>query len=293
MTPGQWLAELQTRLGHSIFPDNYFVFDVETTGTVFYGASGSYTPGNNGYHDIVTQIGHCIVRNGEVKHYAGSILDWTPPEARALHEFEIMREPSWVEDALQHLVEVFEASGRVYQVPADKMKDEGVPPVELLEAYYQLFTEARKEGLKFVGHNAWGFDAKMMRYHFRHYLGKDFKWRHDEIIDTGMIEKAIQDRAKVNVSLPWSTENLKTWSRRMSNSPRRGIYWNLDRHATKKYDLVERYNLDMTNAHDAGFDCYMTHLLLDTYKGIYETEVGSRAVKEYCDGEKEKEESAG
>lgn len=275
MTPGQWIAELNRRTGGELFPDNYIVFDVETTGTVFYGANGADKPELNGYHDVITQIGHCIVRGGEAKHRAGIILDWMKPEYMEHHEFDVMKDSGWLVHQLNYLVDIFEQKGRTYQIPPDRMEAEGQDPIKTLEAYYDIFTEARKEGLKFVGHNAWGFDAKMMRYHFRQYLGKDFKWRPDEIIDTGMIEKAVQDRDNENVSLPWKTENLKTWSRRMSNSPRRGIKWNLDTHVVGKYNLIEKYNLNMDDAHDAGFDCYITHLFLQTLKDIHGTEVGS------------------
>lgn len=275
MTPGQWLVELQSRLGYSIFPDDYIVVDVETTGRVFYGANGSYTPGNHGYHDLITQIGHCIVRGGEVKHSAGVVLDWSREDTRELHEFEAMQDPRWLADQLDFLERVFAEKGRTYQVPLSKMKDEGESPIKILQGYYDLFIESREKGLKFVGHNAWGFDAKMIMYHFRHYLGKSFKWKSDEIIDTGMIEKAIQDADNENISLPWPTENLKTWSRRIANSPRAGIRWNLDQHVVNKYNLVERFGLNMEEAHDAGFDCYLTHLLLSTFKTAYEAEVGS------------------
>mgnify|MGYP001164126490 CR=1 FL=1 len=266
MTPGQWLVELQRRLGHSIFPADYIVVDVETTGRVFYGANGSYTPVKHGYHDLITQIGHCIVRGNEVRHKAGVVLDWTDPATHVLHEFEPMRDSRWLQDQLDFLERVFVEKGRTYQVPFSKMQAEGHDPVETLSGYYDIFTDAREKGLKFVGHNAWGFDAKMIRYHFRHYLGKDFVWKSDELIDTGMLEKAIQDADNENISLPWSTENLKTWSRRIANSPRAGIRWNLDQHVVTKYNLVERFNLNMDDAHDAGFDCYLTHLLLETLR---------------------------
>ena len=270
MTPGQWLTELQQRLGHSMFPEDYIVFDVETTGRVFYGAQGSYTPDRHGYHDLITQIGHCIVRGGEVKHSAGVVLDWTRPEVASTHEFDVMRDQQWLRDQLDFLDKVFTEKGRTYQVPYTKMQAEGRDPIEIIRGYYDIFNDAREQGLKFVGHNAWGFDVKMVRYHFRQCLNEDFKWRSDEVIDTGMIEKAIQDADNENISLPWPTENLKTWSRRIANSPRAGISWNLDQHVVNKYNLIERYNLNMDEAHDAGFDCYLTHLLLETYKAEQE-----------------------
>jgi DNA polymerase III epsilon subunit-like protein len=269
MTPGQWLDELQNILGHSIFPKDYIVFDVETTGRVFYGANGQHTPVNNGHHDLITQIGHCVVRDGEAKHKGGVILDWTDESVHALHEFEVMGDSEWIRAKLEYLERVFEERGRTYQVPFDKMKSEGENPVEVLAAYYDMFQDAREKGMKFVGHNAWGFDVKMVRYHFRQYLDKDFAWEHDEIIDTGMLEKAIQERENLYASLPWSTENLKTWSRRQANSPRAGVKWNLDQHVVGKYDLVKRYNLDMVDAHDASFDCYITHLLLKSLEELY------------------------
>ncbi len=273
MTPGQWLQELQVRLGYDLFPDDYIVFDVETTGRVFYGAQGYDTPRAHKHHDLITQIGHCVVRDREAKSYGGVILDWTTAEARSLHEFEKMAYLPWLDEQLEFLVRRFAEQGRTYQVPPDRMRAEGKDPVETLQAYHQIFTDARENGLKFIGHNAWGFDAKFIRYHFRHYLDEDFKWRHDELIDTGMLEKALQDRDNDYMSLPWPTENLKTWSRRIANSPRAGLFWNLDTHVVKKYNLVEKYNLDMSEAHDAGFDCRVTHLFLETLRGISEKAV--------------------
>jgi hypothetical protein len=239
---------------------------------VFYGAQGGHTPANNGHHDLITQLGHCVVRNGVPKHKGGVILDWTKEEVRSLHEFEVMGDPEWIREKLEYLERVFEERGRVYQVPFGKMKTEGVHPIEALQAYYDMFQDARTRGMKFVGHNAWGFDVKMVRYHFRQYLDEDFVWKRDEIIDTGMLEKAIQERENSYASLPWPAENLKTWSRRQANSPRAGVRWNLDQHVVGKYDLVARYNLDMKDAHDAGFDCYITHLLLKSLEEVFDEE---------------------
>ena len=256
MALATWFADFEDKIGN--FPDDYVVFDLETTGTAF----GSKAP-VKGYHDLITQIGHCIVRNRKLGANDGLILNWYSPEYQALHEYPDVMSERWLSDSLARLEQIFTDKGRVYQVPEARMRADGADPKYVLEFYHDLFTRSRAKALFFVGHNACSFDSRFLRYHFQHYLGKDFKFGANELLDTGMIEKASQMTAS---NLPWPGDTMRDWCERIYAVPQR-IKWNLDHHCANKYQLAERFDLS-GEAHDAGFDCLLTHHLFETYRDI-------------------------
>jgi DNA polymerase III epsilon subunit-like protein len=244
------------------FPESYIVFDCETTGTIF-GEKAKY----KGCHDLITQIGHCIVKDRVPVLWDGVILDWTNPEMTKLHEHPETMDQVWLSSSLTRLEHIMADKGRTYQVPYERMQREGGNPIEMLEAYHKIFADARAEAFFFVGHNAINFDSKMLSYHFKQYLDKELKWGANEIFDTGMMEKATQLDPTI---LPWPGDTIRDWAERVNRVRAYGVYWSLDGHCASKYDLAAKHDIDMSKAHDAGFDCYMTHLLFETYRELAE-----------------------
>ena len=263
MVLGTWFADFNDAVGN--FPDNYIVFDLETTGTVFGNKANV-----KGYHDLITQIGHCVVKDRKRVANDGLILNWYDPKYEGLHEYPDVMTENWLSDSLDRLVQIFEDKGRTYQVPEERMRSEGADPLHVLNFYYKLFMDARAEAFFFVGHNAHSFDGKFLRYHFQQYLDKDFKFGANELLDTGMVEKASQMPGS---NLPWPGDTIKEWSERIYNVPMR-VKWNLDQHCADKYRLMERFQLE-GEAHDAGFDCLLTHHLFETYREIAAKEAGN------------------
>jgi hypothetical protein len=83
------------------------------------------------------------------------------------------------------------------------------------------------------------------------------------MIDTGLFEKALQ----LDMMLR-DNETLESFYKRVIDEFGKGIYWSLDRHCVPKYHLVAKHNLDMQSAHTAGFDCKVTHLLMEEYRNF-------------------------
>lgn len=227
------------------FPNDYLVFDVETTGTVF-------------DNDLITQLGYCLVRDSKPVDQAGIVLDWT-------------RDPAVPEDWLRNRMKEtkrnveFDRDGRptgkTYHMNYEKMAAEGVEPAVVIKLFREMFEDARRNRLFFVAHNGYHFDARMLDNHFRRVGNEGFAFGDNELFDTGMVEKGSQSQ-----STPWVGETVKAWSLRTYEQRLRNVRWSLDVACVPRYRLDEKHNLNMGEAHDAGFDCLVTHYLFEEYK---------------------------
>lgn len=240
------------------FPNNYLVFDLETTGL-------------NPAQSLITQFGYCLVKDSKPVDKFGAIINWT-----LLKEFcpEPLRMKQKLEEVKRH-VEFKNGvpTGKKYHITFERMMDEGIHPLKTLELFHDLFTEVRKQRRFFVAHNGYHFDVPFVETHFDRFLGDDrkygaepkppFYFQDNELFDTGMVEKGSQCQ-----SAPWSTDTVKSWSLRTQTERLRHVRWALDTACVPRYQLDKRFNLDLDAAHDAGFDCYVCHLLFEEYKRI-------------------------
>lgn len=227
------------------FPNNYLVIDTETTGVDF-------------KDDLIWQVGHCLVKDGTVADRGNFLLDWTTHPAI---------DQAWLRQRLIDTKQAVEytrdghPTGKTYHINYDRMAAEGVAPEPVLQQYLEWFKEIRESRLFFIAHNGYHFDANMLESHFRRFLKDPWAFNDWEMFDTGMVEKAAQSSL-----VPWAGETVRDFSRRAYAQWLRGIRWALDTHCVPKYDLVAKYGLDMSAAHDAGFDAYVTHLLFSTWR---------------------------
>ena len=246
------LGQLSRQL---ILPDNYFVADVETCGFSF-------------DRDYIVEVGWAVIRDRTIRDNNGLLLDWT-------------RHPGvdqdYLRSQLDKLQERFAGEGRTWYYPYERLRDEGVPPIEALHTYITLMYEYIAANEAIVGHGLYRFDRRMIDAHAQRFLqGYQLPWRQNTIIDTGLIEKAAQ-----LVRNPWPAETLDEWMRRLNNASAAGVKWNLAMCA-QKYRLAERYNLDMRHAHIGGFDCRLTHHLLETFRELMEILCGQRTELSYA-----------
>lgn len=246
MSLQHWFRSWSSRPG---FPDNYFVFDFETTG-VEHGV------------DLIVQVGYCHVRDRCVVANEGFMLDWTS-DGRVPADWLAAR----IATTKRH-VEVDRStgapSGKHYPFSVDRLREEGLPPGEVLETFLRLLESSRRCGEVFVGHNAWSYDAPMWSWHSSKFLGHDFVFRPDDIFDTGMMEKASQLGL-----LPAQGESMRDFAVRVYHA-RPFKRWSLDRHAIPKYGLDVKYGLDPERAHHADFDCLATHCLFQEFRMMSE-----------------------
>lgn len=231
-------------------PDHYTVFDTETTGFRF-------------SSDLIVEVGWCVVRDRKVESYGGCVIDWTTSPIVT---------PAWLQDKLARTKEAVEfkkgkPTGKNYRFTYDVLSEEGAEPREALETFRSMLAERVERNELLIGHNAWHFDANMVNGNFQRFTdtGK-IDWKVNSIFDTGLVEKASQLGPGMR---PWPDDNLTTYFKRISNR-RAAVKWALDTHCVPKYGLVEKHDLQMDEAHTAGFDCYVNHLLLEHWREAME-----------------------
>lgn len=238
----QFFERMLTQFGNT--PDDYVVFDAETTGPIV----GT---------DLITQAGLCIVKNRQCVHRDVRVLNWADSDL-------INRD--WLAERMAKTKEIMESKGKTYHTTFDLLRT-GDDPRTVLRDYAEIFEDAREKGFYFVGHNVWNFDRKIFCHHWSRFTPEDpqFDWGENELFDTGMVAKAIQIG-----SYPWSNDTIKSWAARVGAVRAKGVFWALDNYCVPTYKLAEKHNLDMASAHDAGFDCYVTHLLFEEFRQMAE-----------------------
>ena len=187
--------------------------------------------------DVVVQIGFSAVRGREVvKNDA----------------FYIKRPPGTMSQ------EASEVTGITDEI----LMEQGIEPSEIYPYFVHLLELYRSSGCMFMGHNMISFDAPFLAADFsRQQI--PFQFRQGEYIDTGMLFKASQLR-----TLPGPHEDLHRFFTRIKNTRSR-VKWKLTT-AIERLNLHIKHGIDLTKAHDAGFDCWMTHLLFEELRSLAE-----------------------
>jgi DNA polymerase III epsilon subunit-like protein len=114
-----------------------------------------------------------------------------------------------------------------------------------------------------VGHNMFNFDIPFLTATAQRF-GLNLGFRQDEQLDTGLLVKAMQLRM-----YPGTDERLYNYYRRVGDL-RAGVKWSLDRYCIQRFGLDKKHDVDALKAHDAGYDCFLTHLLLKELNAILE-----------------------
>lgn len=240
----QILTQWQEQLGQ--IPYDYLCYDMELTGTSF-------------FEDLVVELGYCLVQNGKADEYHSHVIDWSC-------------EPDIDQEALKERLEQCAAhmakSGRTYHMTYDRMRKEGQPVRDVLNEYVEIFNIAKEEKLFIVGHNAVQFDNPRFELAVHDWLGID--WHFPELVfDTAAVEKA-----SLTGMPPWDEESMHEYFLRVLDAPTPGVKYNLDGWCVDKYNLLDKYpGLNLKDAHTAGFDAMLVHLLLEEFRGSsYEEE---------------------
>jgi DNA polymerase III epsilon subunit-like protein len=235
------------------FPNDYLVVDTETSGT-------------DPRKDVITQMGHCLVKGRKVVDQAGLVLDWT-------------RHPSvdqeWLRGRListKYQVEFKDGqpTGKTYHMSYERMRQEGANPDAVLREYLEWFKDIRQSKMFFVAHNGWHFDGQMFTFHFHRLFNEHWAFDDYELFDTGMVAKAAQSSVG-----PWPGETPKQFCARVYAQRLKGVRWALDTYCVPTFGLAEKYHLDMEAAHDADFDCFVTHLLMEEWRDMADRAVAT------------------
>jgi len=161
----------------------------------------------------------------------------------------------------------------VHGITHEQMAIEGMDPKEAFVEVLATFEHYRRMGMMFVGHNMIAFDAKLFENEARRY-GSDFTFGDNEILDTGAIVKGAQ---MGNYFDP--RHSIREWAYKVLAVKARGVFWSLDRYCFGEFKLAE-YGLNKDAAHDAGYDCKLTHYVLCRLKERLQQEQQKAAIPE-------------
>lgn len=234
----KWLKEWNEVYG---FPSNYVTFDLETTGLIK-------------DQDLITEIGFSFVAKGRETQRQLLVLDWT--QEPSIDQF-------WLKLRLAATAAQMQCAERTYHITYDRLQSHvsSVAPTEGLQMAHDILLQSRNRGDFLVGHNVWRFDTPFLEKHFARFLGTKTQFYDNEIVDTGDIEKGQQ------LGLyPWAGQTLFDFHNRVESIRGKGVKWSLSEHCVPRYKLDKLYRLDLTKAHVADYDAYMTHLLFEHYK---------------------------
>lgn len=246
MNPGDWLKYAQAKLGP--LPKNYLVFDIETTGL-------------DVNVDLPAQLGWAVIQDNKVVDSGARFLNWADSVS---HE-----DYAWLVNRISNTKRQFEfkngyATGNVYSVSIDRMK-EGENPEKVLSDFYHLFSECRKNNFGFLAHNGLRHDQPILDRVINDMSGGEmrFRFKPNDYFDTLSLEKSVQIFPDIEQNESWLD-----FARRAYHLGGYKVKGSLDKHCAVKYDLPNKHGLSMEKAHEADFDCLLTHYLMQEYRQI-------------------------
>lgn len=217
------MQDIAVRCPANRLPDDYLVIDIETNGF-------HWNPPLGEKPNVVVQVGYAVVRGRRLI-------------ANSAHY--IKRPPGTM------VGEAKEVTGITDEILMSKGED----PQNFYSRFLTLLELFRNNHLMIVGHNIMRFDAPFLEADLRR-QGLEFSFTPNELIDTGCTFKAVN----VGVSIG-PAETLHSFFNRIY-SLRSHIKWRLE-YAVAHLGIDKQYDLDLEKAHDAAFDCYLTHLLFE------------------------------
>lgn len=222
----QIITSIAARCPGRKLPDDYLVIDIETSGF-------RYNPKPGKKPDVIVQIGYAAVSDRKVVKNAAHYI----------------RRPAGTMRG---------AALEITGITDDILQEEGEEPNEFYPRFVKLLNLYRDSGCMFVGHNIVSFDGPFMTAEFGR-QGLDFAFKNGEFIDTGCIFKAAQMQSQ-----PGPHETLESYFSRIRHT-RSHVKWRLE-FAISAYEIEKKHKLDLNKAHDAGFDCLLTHYLLESLR---------------------------
>jgi hypothetical protein len=248
------LDQLESDMGSEL-PNDYVCFDLETTGF-------------RKDDDLIVEMGNCIVEQNAAQYYESHVLNWADPKYRDVTPRD------WVKWKLKKCAEQMAKAGRTCHMTIDRMEAEGEDPIEVLETYVEIFQEWRAPGHFFVGHNVLNFDASRIEFTTGEWLGHPWVFQQQELFDTAAVEKAI-----VTGIEPMPGEPIYKYFKRVLDRPAPGVRWAMEPTCVEKYQLAAKYpDLNMDDAHSAGFDSMLVHLLFEEFREMADADVTNKPV---------------
>ena len=240
---------LQRILGEPLqVPPNYVVFDLETT---------ALTPEEGKIWQIGVHM-HLNGKDWDAAPHGLSMLVRTEEKDLLANRFEIERLAHVRMESNDETLEQAIASAEQQYLRRFSSK---TPPVERMVALKEaarLLESCMKKGYPIVGHNLASFDIPFFEHECAE-AGILFKFPDANVIDTGMFIKSAQTRRRV---LDTEYYRPRAFYQRVRDERRKGAIYALERFCLYYWRLDRKYGVNMAHAHDAGYDCWVTSLVL-------------------------------
>jgi hypothetical protein len=238
-----WYRSIARFLCPEGWPENYLVVDIETNGL--------------GPTALPLQIAWLSVvdRKPNPEGSGTLLLDWSR-EGYGYPAAELGR-------TIEATRETMASRGKPYHLSLGRLQREGVDPGEgLAQLDLAMVDSIALHRQPIVGFNHCFFDMPIIDRVMKPLGGPNFKpFPRNVLLDLGLMEKARLHRPRLE---PIEGEEIGTWYRYVADARLRG-QWNLDM-ARQIYSL----DCDPAKAHDAGADCFDTHLLLEAMRRLME-----------------------
>lgn len=217
------IKEVGKRCPRGVLPNSYLVVDLETSGF-------NYNPKNGSTPSRIVQIGYAAVRDREIV---------------ANDAFLLKRPPGTM------FGEALEVTG----ITDEMLATAGREPTDVIPLVIGLFDLYRESKCMFMGHNFVSFDSHFIYHDFRR-DGYEYDFDPNAILDTGVIFKAAQLGLR-----PSPLETLQKFQHRIRYDRSR-VKWRIPV-AVEMLGIAEKHDINLEDAHDAGFDCKVTHLIFE------------------------------
>ena len=226
------------------FPDSFLVLDLETSGL-------------DRNENLICSIGWCQVKDGQIVDNDEVYLDWRDMPGVDLNklqaDLDIVASNMLRKDAVLH---------HTYA----RLCSDGLPAYQVLQAVLERIEACENRREVIVGHNFIGFDSIFLANHFDRFLGVNWGWSPDLILDSGVLEKASQLK-EFDKPLPMANETAWDWAKRIANLRRAGVYWSVS-HCDKRYGLLAKLNMSTEVLHSAKFDSLLVAHLVQEYRRL-------------------------
>ena len=231
-----------------VVPPTYAVVDVETTG---------FSPGR----DKIWQIGFYMVKDGVPvfnKKRGLSFLLETSEEELLSNRFEIERLATIRMSRFAESLDEATRKAEDHYLSRFTGKNPPEDREQGLRGAADFLTMCAHNNYPIIGHNLVRFDIPFIETECEQ-AGVDYRFPEVGVVDTGMLIKAAELQRRV---LDTEYGRPLSFYRRISGERRRGTFYALAKFCFQYWRLDLKYGVDLADAHDAGYDCWVTSLVL-------------------------------
>lgn len=226
------------RQTYGLLPDDYLVFDLETSGL-------------DSDRDVILQIGWVKVKNRKLVDRQVVTLNWCDLISGVEREILLHR--------LNHTNDAMYKRGLGFSWSLDRIKREGKDPITAFTSFAKNLTSSPI----LFGHNVWGHDYPFVDKCSLRLTGMSIGIPDTRMIDTQALVKAAQSGAAPKVG-----ESYRTYCTRAVKAGGSKFKSSLDRFCVPTLKLDSKYGVDVTKMHEADYDAYVTHLVVEEMRAL-------------------------